>query len=87
MRLEFCFSRQQWGGEALTQGPVLSSWPFASAAAFDAPSALSAANTRLLLTILNYSLQLVLLHRHFYVLEVLALQQQILLISLSLVTL
>ena len=33
----------------LTQGPVLSSWPFASVAAFASPSALSAENTRLLL--------------------------------------
>ena len=58
--LEFCFpKKQEWDG-ALTQGPVLSSWPFAWAAAFVAPSALSAANTRLLLTTL-------LLYLHFYI--------------------
>ena len=51
--LEFCFAKkQEWDG-ALTQGPVLSSWPFAWAAAFVVPSALSAANTRLLLTTCN----------------------------------
>ena len=52
--LEFCFpKKQEWDG-ALTQGPVLSSWPFAWAAAFVVPSALSAANTRLLLTTGSY---------------------------------
>ena len=56
MRLGFCLFNLlgQQSRMRLTQGPVLSSWPFASVAAFASPSALSAENTRLLLKKKNY---------------------------------
>ena len=50
------FSREETSGWELTQGPVLSSWPFAAAAAFGAPSAPSAAHTRLLLATISIAI-------------------------------